>query len=88
MGDGSCQGEVGLLCPVSLGLGYDGSGAYIPHSGILDQFGPPGDHFRGQKAMFKTIWGLKKACFAHETALWGHPEGDQGSKNGSVIHTL
>ena len=46
------------------------------------QFGPSDDHFRGQKATFETIWGLKAACFAHEMALWGDPGGAQRSKNG------
>ena len=46
------------------------------------QFGPSYDHFRGQKAIFKTIWGLKTACFAHESALWGLPGGLKGPKMG------
>ena len=29
------------------------------------QFGPSNDHFRGEKAIFGTICGLKTACFAH-----------------------
>ena len=37
----------------------------------MDQFGPPDDHFRGQNAIFETIWSLKTDNFAHEKALWG-----------------
>ena len=48
----------------------------------FSQFGPSDDHFRGQKAIFETIWGLKTACFAHETALWGLPGGLKGPKMG------
>ena len=39
----------------------------------LTKFGPPDGHFRGQKARFRSIWGLKTACFAHEMATRGAP---------------
>ena len=35
------------------------------------QFGPSNDHFRGEKAIFGTIWGLKTACFAHVNSPLG-----------------
>ena len=39
MEGGSCQRGVGLSCPVSLGLEYDGSGAYSGLGAILLQGG-------------------------------------------------
>ena len=46
--------------------------------------GPSDDHFRGKKAGFRTIWGLKMACLAMKLSFGG-PE---RSKSGSVIPTL
>ena len=43
------------------------------------QFWPSNDHFRGEKAIFGTILGLKTACFAHVNGLQG---GTKGPKMG------
>ena len=52
------------------------------------QFGPSDDLSRGQKSRFRTIWGLKRALFAHIMAFWEPQWGVKRSGNGSVMPAL
>ena len=60
-------------------------GTFLTKSGHL---GPSDDLFKGQKAKYRTYWGLKRAVFADILAFWEPLGGLQRSGNGSVMPTL